>query len=103
MYKIAAMGDRDSVSGFASIGLETFSPADESEAARLLRMMSEEGYAVVYITEKLASLIPEEIEKYREAVTPAVILIPGVTGNTGEGMQNVSRSVERAVGSDVLG
>ena len=24
MYKIAAMGDRDSISGFASIGLELF-------------------------------------------------------------------------------
>ena len=43
-----------------------------------------------------------EIQKYRERTVPAIIPIPGVTGNTGVGMKNVSRSVEQAVGSDIL-
>lgn len=102
MYKIAAIGDRESVSGFACIGLEVHFASDAGTAAKLLKKMAQEEYAVIYITEKLASLIPQEIEKYREAVTPAIIPIPGVSGNTGEGMKNVSRFVEKAVGSDII-
>lgn len=33
MYKIAVMGDRDSVSGFASLGLEIFPEEDAERAA----------------------------------------------------------------------
>ena len=102
MYKIAAIGDRDSVQGFASIGLEVYFADEKREAEKLLKRIANDNYAVIYITEKLASMIPQEIEKYTEAVTPAIIPIPGVSGNTGEGMNNVSRFVEKAVGSDII-
>ncbi|MCI6770641.1 MAG: V-type ATP synthase subunit F [Oscillospiraceae bacterium] len=102
MYKIAAIGDRDSVQGFASIGLEVYFADEKQEAEKLLKRIANDNYAVIYITEKLASMIPQEIEKYTEAVTPAIIPIPGVSGNTGEGMNNVSRFVEKAVGSDII-
>ena len=102
MYKIAAIGDKDSIYGFASIGLEIFPADDARTAIQLLRKMSEEKYAVVFITESLASLLGNELDRYREQPVPAVILIPGVYGNTGEGMRSISRSVEQAVGSDIL-
>ena len=102
MYKIAAMGDRDSIYGFSSIGLELFPVADPREAIRELRRMSEEEYAVVFLTEALASQLGAELDRYRERPVPAVILIPGVFGNTGEGLRSISRSVEQAVGSDIL-
>ena len=57
---------------------------------------------MIYITEALAARIPEEIERYRTAPRPAVILIPGISGNTGEGMSAVKKSVEQAVGSDII-
>ena len=44
----------------------------------------------------------EEIEHFRDLPLPAIIPIPGIVGNTGVGMKNVSRSVERAVGSDII-
>ena len=100
--KIAAVGDRDSVQGFASIGLEVFFADEKQDAEKLLKRLAKEEYAVIYMTEKLASMIPQEIEKYTESVTPAIILIPGVSGNTGDGMRNVSRFVEKAVGSDII-
>ena len=43
-----------------------------------------------------------EIEKYKSVPLPAIIPIPGVTGNNGIGMAAVSKSVEQAVGSDIL-
>ena len=51
MYKIAVMGDRDSVSGFASLGLEIFPEEDAERAATTLRKMISSGYAVIFMTE----------------------------------------------------
>lgn len=102
MYKIAVMGDRDSIYGFASLGLDIYPVKDPAEAAKELRHLADSGYAVVYVTEATASGIESEIEKYSEKKLPAVILIPGISGNTGDGMRNVKKSVEQAVGSDII-
>ena len=102
MYKIAAIGDKDSIYGFASIGLEIYPMTDPSDAIHQLRQMIDGGYAVIFITEQLATEIESELDRYRELPVPAIIPIPGVNGNTGLGMRNVSKSVEQAVGSDIL-
>ena len=102
MYKIAVMGDRDSVYGFATLGMDTFPFTDALEASRTLRRLSESGYAVVYSTEGLADLMQSEIDRYREQMLPAIILMPGVSGNTGSGINGVKKSVEQAVGSDII-
>ena len=102
MYRIAVLGDYDSIYGFAALGLDTFPVTDPADAAKKLRQMAAGEYAVVYITEGLAAQIESEIEKYREQLFPAVILIPGVSGNTGKGIEGVRKSVEQAVGSDIL-
>lgn len=44
----------------------------------------------------------DEVKKYKDAVIPAIILIPGKSGSLGIGMQNITDSVERAVGADIL-
>ena len=49
-----------------------------------------------------AEILKEEIARYDSSVTPAVILIPGVRGNTGKAMENIGKTVERAVGSLIL-
>lgn len=59
-------------------------------------------YAVIYITEQLAAQLSAEISKYSEELMPAIIQIPGISGNTGAGIENVKKSVETAVGSDIL-
>lgn len=102
MYKIAVMGDRDSIYGFANLGLSVFPAEDEKQAAETLKKLADNGFGIIYITEALAAKIHDEIDKYRFCSIPAIILIPGITGNTGEGMESVSRSVEKAVGSNIL-
>lgn len=102
MYKIACVGDYDSIYGFATLGFETFPVTDAAEAEKVLCKLAENEYGVIYITEALAHEVAEEIEKYKERMLPAIILIPGVSDNTGEGVAGVKRSVEKAVGSDIL-
>ena len=102
MYNIAVLGDRDSVLGFAALGLDIFPVQDAEQAQRQFRQLMGSSYAVIYVTEAAAQWLPEEIEKVRSQPIPAVILIPGTQGNTGEGMRSVHQSVEQAVGSDIL-
>lgn len=102
MYKIAVLGDRDSVMGFKVLGLDVF-PAETSETARhLLHQLAKENYAVIYLTEQLAASLEAEVARYKDELTPAIILIPGKEGSLGIGMKNVSRAVERAIGADIL-
>ncbi len=102
MYRVAVLGDRDSIYGFAALGLEVFPVADRDAGAKMLRSLAEQDYAVIYLTESLAEQLQPEIDRYREQLLPAVIPIPGVHGNTGLGIRQVKRSVEQAVGSDII-
>lgn len=105
MYKVAVIGDRDSIYGFAALGLDIFPVAESAEpveAGKKLRELAEGEYAVIYITESLASKLEGELERYRDAGLPAIIPIPGVSGNTGIGMEMVKKSVVKAVGSDII-
>ncbi len=102
MYKIAVIGDRDSILGFQALGLDVFPLEDPAEARRLLHTLAREEYAVIYITEQLAALLPADIDRYKDSVTPAIILIPGKSGSLGLGTDALQSAVERAVGADIL-
>ena len=102
MYKIAVIGDYDSIYGFAALGLETFPVNGVEETEKLFHQLASGEYAVIYITEAAAAGIGHTIEKYKESLLPSVILIPGISGNTGKGIEGVKKSVEQAVGSDIL-
>lgn len=102
MYKIAVIGDYDSIYGFAALGLDTFPVSGSQETEETFRRLAVGNYAVIYITEAAAAVIRKVIDRFRENVFPSVILIPGVSGNTGAGIEGVKKSVEQAVGSDIL-
>ncbi len=102
MYKIAVLGPYDSIYGFAALGLDIFPVSAPEEGRHMLRQLAGDEYAVIYVTESLAAKMPQEIEKYKEQLLPAIILIPGVAGNTGAGVRGVKASVEQAVGSDII-
>ena len=76
MYKIAVMGDQDSVLGFKALGLEVCAAATAEQAREALHRMAKEDYAIIYMT--------------------------GKEGSLGIGMDNVKTAVERAVGADIL-
>ncbi len=101
MYKIGVMGDKDSIYGFAGVGADVIVIDEPKDGARFLREHAEE-YGVLLVTEALCAAIPNEIAAFDAAVTPAIVPIPGVSGNTGLGLRRVSQSVAKAVGSDIL-
>ena len=84
MYKIAVFGERDSVLGFSALGLQVF-PMDRHEgAAEKFRAVARSGeYAIIYVTESFYEDLKNEIDRYKDSVTPAIILIPGTMGTMG--------------------
>ena len=101
MYKIAVLGDRDSVMGFKALGLDTFFVEEADEARHTLHRIAKEEYAIIYITEQLAQLVQADIARYKTDTTPAIILIPGKSGSLGLGAQALQTAIERAVGADI--
>ena len=101
MYKIAVLGDRDSVLGFKALGLDTYFVETTDEARHTLHQLAKEDYAIIYVTEQLAANLSADIARYKTEVTPAVTLIPGKTGSLGIGAQALQSAVERAVGADI--
>lgn len=102
MYRIGVIGDSQSVMGFRALGLETFVCSNEMQAQKALHTMARDGFAVIYITEQLASGIKEDIERYKDEPQTAVIPIPSVNGSLGLGLKQIHDAVERAVGADIL-
>ena len=101
-YKIAALGDKDSVLGFKALGLSVFPAETVDEARATLHRIAREDYAVIYLTERFAAQMEADIARYKDELTPAIILIPGKEGSLGIGMSNIKKAVERAVGADIL-
>lgn len=102
MYRVAVIGDKESIYGFAALGLDVFFVAQNEDAEPIFKKITQGDYAVIYITEQLAAVLSDEIAKFSYKPSPAIIQIPGVTGNTGAGIAAVKKSVEKAVGSDII-
>ncbi|MGN1047683.1 MAG: V-type ATP synthase subunit F [Eubacteriales bacterium] len=103
MYKIAVIGDRDSVLGFMALGFTVFDVSDAEEAKKALSEAAHGGeFAVIFITEKLASALEEELARYKDMPLPAIVSIPDKDGSTGYGMSAIRSAALRAVGADIL-
>ena len=71
-------------------------------AKMCIRDRAKADCAVIYLTEQLAKDMPDVLERYKDDLRPAIILIPGREGSLGIGRDNIQRAIERAVGADIL-
>jgi V/A-type H+/Na+-transporting ATPase subunit F len=105
-YRTAIIGTKETVGGFALLGVDVVPAETEQEAVEALHRLKKEEtnpYAIVFITEDLASGIsPDDEKKLARGALPAFIPIPSHKGSTGYGLARLKRIVERAVGSDIL-
>lgn len=102
MYKVAVIGDKDSVLCFKALGVDVYTAVDGEGARKLIDELAQKNTGVIFITEDFAQKIQSTIDKYREKMTPAIILIPSNKGSLGIGMADINKSVEKAVGANIL-
>ena len=102
MAKIGVIGDRDSVLLFKAVGLDVFIEDEGERANRTLHRLAREGYAAVFVTEKLYPACAETIAEFEGQPYPAILPIPDNQGSRGVGAEALRKNVEKAVGMDIL-
>lgn len=112
-YRIAIVGSRDVVSGFALLGVDVVAVQTQAEAVSALFRLKKsvqivdgrerQVYGVIFASETvLSSLSADDEKKLSRGALPAIIPLPSHRGSTGYGLERLKRIVERAVGSDIL-
>lgn len=102
MSKVGIIGDKDSILGFLALGIEIFPAYNAEDVKKAIHRLAEKDYAIIYITEQASLMAKESIAKYKDFELPAIIVIPGVGGSLGLGMNEVRESAKRAIGADIL-
>jgi len=102
MYKVGIIGDKDSIMGFLALGIDIFPAYEADEIKRNIKDLVEKEYAIIYITEQASLLVQEYIARYKDNRLPAIIIIPGIGGSMGIGMNEVRESAKRVIGADIL-
>ena len=100
--KIAVVGEKESVMGFKAVGFEVFETTAPKEAEAVIHRLAKEEYGIIFVTEQTLEPIVQVMDTYKDRRIPAIIPIPGRAGTMGMGMTSVKKSVERAVGADIL-
>jgi V/A-type H+-transporting ATPase subunit F len=101
-YQIAVVGDWESVMGFRALGLDTYPAASAEEGRKIIHELARGSCAVIYLTEQLARELGDVLARYKDELRPSLILIPGRDGSLGIGRDHIQKSIERAVGADIL-
>lgn len=114
-YKIAIVGNKETVIGFKALGMKTFNANTPEAALETLYALKEEKilnektgeespmYAIIFVIEDLIMDIgKEDYKKLNAEALPAIIPIPGSKGTTGYGIKRIGKMVEQAVGSDIF-
>ncbi len=99
MHRIAVVGEKDSIYGFAALGLEV---KDSKEARTVVKRLINEDLAVIYLTESIIAEIYDELLELTAETQVSIIPIPGVSGEPKLGMKALKDSIIKAVGTDIL-
>ncbi|MBM6828344.1 V-type ATP synthase subunit F [Anaerotignum lactatifermentans] len=102
MSKVGIIGDKDSILGFLALGINIFPAYTPEDIKKTIHNLAEKEYAIIYITEEASLQAKESIAKYKDFELPAIIVIPGIGGSMGLGMNEVRESAKRAIGADIL-
>ena len=79
--KLGVVGDKQSVKGFAALGIDTFPVTNPDEVRRTIHKLAKEDYAVLFVTEQAVSMAEEAVNTYATSPFPAII--PGEQRNAG--------------------
>jgi len=111
-YELAVVGFRSSVLIYKAAGIEAFAVNNQQEAQdtteKLFKEMTEDGrerFAVLLVEENFYAELPNDLlEKFAKKALPAVVPVPSPQSSGGNfSAARLSKIVERAIGSDILG
>jgi len=98
----AIIGDKKAILGFKALGIKAFGVENADDLERAKAKILENDFAIVFLTEEIASEFPSLKQEFYKETLPAVLVIPGVSQKTKIGAQELSAIMERALGSDKI-
>lgn len=109
MYKLAVVGDKDSVISFKLLGVDVY-PVNytentevlSNELKRVLEHLVAKGYGIIFITEEYAKYSQNVIDRYKAQTLPMITLIPSNRGSLNIGMSKIDENIEKAIGTNIL-
>jgi len=102
MYKIALMGNRETIIGFKLLGISIFPVNKKEEAIEILNKLVEGEYAAIFVTEDAASQIIEEIDILQKTSFASITIIPSKSEKKYLGLKILRNNIEKAIGTDIL-
>lgn len=64
MHKIGVVGDKDSILAFKALGVDVYPVVSKEEARRTIDTLASENYGIIFVTEPVAALVKETVERY---------------------------------------
>ncbi|MFH1362242.1 MAG: V-type ATP synthase subunit F [bacterium] len=103
MHKIKFIAPKYLIAPLAILGIETYPAETEGEASNQLAAIAQKREpALIFITERLATYLKEEIGKLIKKPDINVVLIPDNRGSTNMAAEEISRLVKNSIGAEVV-
>ena len=103
MHKIKFIAPKYLISPLALLGIETYPSENETEAKAQLETIAEKKEpALIFITERLATYLKEEIDKLNRKADINVVLIPDNRGSSGVAADEINKLVKNSIGAEVI-
>lgn len=104
MSKAVAVGEKHLVLGFKGVGFEIVVVEDSSKLTQeLVKLAKESKIGLVIVTESMALENPQAVTEFRQRSSAILTVIPTHEGSKHTSYMDMRRSVERAMGVDILG
>lgn len=103
MHKIKMIAPKYLIAPLAILGIEIF-PADSEDEARLAlaKAMSKNEPCLIFLSERLAVNIQDEVEKITTKADVNIVLIPDNKGSTGLAAGQIQSLVRNSIGAEVI-
>ena len=98
---IAVIGSIDSILAFKTVGFDVFGVTNEENTRTVLNKVLTQ-YKVVMITDNYATYVEDIIKDTQTSAYPTVLVIPSGVNSGDYALKQISESVERALGVNIL-
>ncbi len=102
MSKVAFIGSKDAVLGFAPLGVEVYPVEGTEEAEEALERAIKGGASAIFMLEELAAALDERLEALSRLPLPAVTVLPVPGAAARLGRERLRRHMEKALGTAAL-
>ena len=103
MHKIKFIAPKYLIAPLAILGIETYPAETESEAGIQLETIAQKREpALIFITERLAADLKEEIDKLNKKPEVNVVLIPDNRGSSNIAAEEINNLVKNSIGAEVI-